>query len=208
MSFKRALSVKNVLEYSPEVLDFKGAWKDSIGLPELTGSWIIWGNSAQGKTRYALQLAKYLSEFRRVAYDSIEEGLSLSMQHAIIETGMSEASRRFIFLDKESIQDLRKRLRSKTKNCPEVIIIDSLQYSGLKYNEYKSLRDEFNNKLFIFISHAEGKEPKGAVARSVRYDAFVKIYVEGYKAFIQSRYGGGKDYEIWEEGANQYWKEK
>ena len=67
------------------------------------------------------------------------------------------------------------------------------------------LRDTFRHKLFIFISHGEGREPKGNVAKSVKYDAFVKIYVEGFKAFSQSRFGGGAEYVIWDSGARTYW---
>lgn len=200
---KRALTIEDICKYRANTLPFDGEWLDAIGEPEITGSWIIWGNSANGKTRFALQLAKYLCKFCKVAYNSLEEGLSLSMQRAIAEVGMSDAKRNFILLDKESIADLKVRL--KKQRSPKVIIIDSLQYTGLTYDDYKDLRDTFRNKLFVFISHGDGGEPKGNVGKSVRYDAFVKIRVEGYKAFAQSRFGGGKEFVIWQKGANQYW---
>lgn len=202
---KRALTVKDIREYQPHVLDFEGQWLSAIGKPELTGSWIVWGNSANGKTRFALQLAKYMARFVRVAYNSLEEGLSLSMKTAIADVGMGdpETKRNFILLDKEPINELVVRL--KRQRSPRVVIIDSLQYTGLTYAEYKRLRDTFRNKLFVFISHADGREPTGNVGRSVKYDAFVKIYVEGYKAVPQSRFGGGGEYVIWEKGAKQYW---
>lgn len=202
---RRALSIRDIREYQPKVLPFDGDWLQAIGQPELTGSWIVWGGSANGKTRFALQLAKYLCKFGKVAYDSLEEGLSLSMQHAIEQVGFAdaEAKRNFILLDKEPIQELIARLRKQ--RSPQVVIIDSLQYTGLTYADYKLLRDTFRQKLFIFISHADGNEPKGNVGRSVRYDAFVKIYIEGYKAFPQSRYGGGEEYIIWQQGASRYW---
>ena len=133
----------------------------------------------------------------------MEEGLSLSMQTAIADVGMSDAKRNFVLLDKEPIEDLIERL--KKQRSPKIVIIDSLQYTGMSYTDYKTLRDTFRSKLFIFISHASGREPKGEVGKSVKYDAFVKIYVEGYKAMAQSRYGGGKDYVIWEKGAREYW---
>lgn len=203
---KRAYSIQNIRAYKANTMPFDGAWADAIGTPELTGSWIIWGNSSNGKTRFALQLAKYLCKFCRVAYDSLEEGLSLSMQQAIAEVGMSDCKRQFVLLDKEPVADLMVRL--KKQRSPKVIIIDSLQYTGMNYNDYKTLRDTFRNKLFVFVSHAASREPKGDVAVSVRYDAFVKIYVEGYKAFTQSRFGGGHDYVIWQHGANRYWNNK
>jgi hypothetical protein len=203
MALKRALSVNDIRKFKPHSLQFDGEWLESIGCPELTGTWIVWGNSTNGKTRYSLQLAKYLATFCRVAYNTLEEGLSKSIQDAVLDVGMDEVSGRFRLLDKEPIPELILRLRKK--QSPDVIIIDSLQYTGLTYSEYKRLRDEFRSKLFIFISHAEGLEPKGNVAKSIRYDAFVKIRVEGYKAFTQSRFGGGKEYVIWNKGAFNYW---
>ena len=182
-------------------LEFEGEWLDAIGKPEVTGTWLIWGNSGNGKTRFALQLAKYLATFgKRVAYDSLEEGVSLSLRTAIAETSMQEVSRRFILLDKEPVSELIERL--SMRRSPDVVFIDSIQYTGMNYTDYKKLRDKFRHKLFILISHAEGKLPEGRVAKNIRFDAFVKIWVEGYRAFPVSRYGGGEPYTIWEEGAD------
>lgn len=205
MAVKRALTVKDIREYKPEVLPFEGEWLSSIGKPELKGGWIIWGNSANGKTRFALQLAKYMAGFVRVAYDSLEEGLSLSMQNAIESVGMSDVKRSFVLLDKETVGQLRERLEKQ--RSPQVVVIDSLQYTGLSYKDYTSLINDFPHKLFVLVSHADGREPRGNVGKAIKYDSFVKIYVEGYKAFAQSRYGGGEPYVIWQKGAEQYWNE-
>lgn len=197
----KAISIHQLLSYKPVTLQFEQPWLGLIGNPELTGSWIIWGNSGNGKTRFALQLAKYLGKFARVAYNSMEEGLSQSLRLACHESGLAEAGRRLILLDKEPIEDLTNRL-SKPKS-PQVIIIDSLQYSGLDYRGYKQLRDRFRNKLFIFISHADGKEPAGRTGKSIRFDANVKIWIDGYMAYATSRYGGGQPYTIWKDGAEK-----
>lgn len=199
---KRALTITDIRKYKAKTYLLDNGLDLALGEVELTGSWIVWGGSANGKTRFALQLAKALAKHVRVAYDSLEEGLSLSMRHAIEDVGFSDVKRNFVLLDGESVSDLKERLRKQ--RSPKVVIIDSLQYTGLTYTEYKKLRDEFRQKLFIFISHAEGHNPKGAVANSVKYDAFVKVYVEGYRAYPQSRYGGNEPYTIWEEGAEKY----
>ena len=199
---KKALTVTQIRNYKPNVIEFSGEWLDSIGSPELTGSWLIWGGSANGKTRFALQLAKYLAKFCKVGYDSLEEGLSASMQRAIEEVGMSDAKRNFLLLDKEDMAELKERL--KKQRSPQVVIIDSLQYTGMNYYEYKRLRDMFPRKLFIYISHAEGANPRGNVAMSVKYDAFVKIYVQGFRAYPQSRFGGGSPFVIWDKGAQDF----
>lgn len=206
MRINRALTVHDLTAYKARVLPFDGHFLNAFGMPELRGSWIIWGNPANGKTRMALQLAKYMAGFTRVVYDSLEEGLSLSMKNAVIGCAMADVSRSFTLLDQEPVSELTERL--KRRKSADVVFIDSIQYTGITYAEYKQLRDTFPHKLLVFVSHADGKEPKGNVAKSVRYDAFVKIYVEGYKAFPQSRYGGGNEYIIWPKGAQDYWDYK
>jgi len=207
MKNKRAISVQQLFRTNIQSLDFQGPWFDAIGKPEITGTWLIWGGSGNGKTRFALQLAKYFTSFdKKVAYDSLEEGVSLSLRNAIADCNMQEVSRRFLLLDKEPLADLIIRLEKP--RSPHIVIIDSIQYTGMNYSDYKKLRDRFRSKLFILISHAEGSQPSGRVARSIRFDAFVKIWIEGYKAFPMSRYGGGEPYTIWEEGALSYTQPK
>lgn len=194
----RAASLDQVLRTRFKVLPFEGEWKDAIGCPELTGSWIIWGNSGNGKTRFALQLCKYLCQFGRVAYDSLEEGVSVSLVKAIKETHMMEVRKKFVVLDKEPIDQLTERLE-KPKS-PDIVCVDSLQYTGMSYERYKALKERFPKKLFIWISHADGTLPEGRVAKKVRFDSNVKVFVQAYRAEPVSRYGGGKPYIIWEEG--------
>jgi len=200
---KRAISVDEIIKKNFIEMDFDGEFKAAFGTPERSGIWIIWGNSGNGKTRFSMQLAKYLTKFGRVAYNTLEEGARKSMQLAVVETNMKEVSKHFIILDREPIPELKERLRKR--KSPDIIIIDSYQYTGLTKREYVELKEEFGNKLFIFISHAEGKNPEGRTAKFVRYDADVKVRVEGYKAFPVSRYGGGEPYTIWHEGAEQYY---
>lgn len=188
-----------------EEIPFDGIWKELFGTPELSGCWIVWGESANGKTAFALQLAKYLCQYARVALDSIEEGISKSLRDAIKREEMITTQGRFIILDKEPIVDLEERLRRR--KGPSVVIIDSIQYTGLNKLSVKELIDRHPTKLFIFTSHASGKYPDGRTASAVRYHASVKIRIEGFRAFIQSRYGGNKEkyYEIYTEGARRYW---
>ncbi|MGL5912561.1 MAG: ATP-dependent serine protease, partial [Bacteroidales bacterium] len=58
--FTRAKSVSDILRYKPKALAFDGEWLASFGTPELSGCWLIWGGSGNGKTRFVLQLCKYL----------------------------------------------------------------------------------------------------------------------------------------------------
>ncbi len=211
----RAISNQNVLAARFETVEFAGEWLASFGRPELRGTWIIWGGSGSGKTTFTLMLCKYLANFGRVAYDSLEQGLSLSLQKAWERVGMGEAGNSVILLNKEELPELRARLNKR--KSPEIIIIDSVQYlDGFNWASFKKLKREYPDKLFIFISQADraGKDPDGKLAGKIRYDAEIKIKVEGFKAFVTTRYEdaergeGGADFIIWEQGAAEYWAEQ
>lgn len=209
----RAISNKNVLTAKFEVAEFDGEFLASFGKPELRGAWLIYGGSGCGKTTFVMQVCKYLTRFRRVAYNSLEQGLSLSLQKTWERVGMQEAGSRIILLHKEQLNELSIRLRKK--QSPDVIVIDSIHYlRRFNDSQYQKLRDEFPDKLFIFVSHEKGGLPKGMMAQNIRYDADIKIRVEGYKAFVTTRYEvpelgeGGTDFIIWEQGAQDYWVDK
>lgn len=199
---KKRYKPSDIRNWSPKkVLGFSGEWQDLVGNPELSGSWIIWGRSFSGKTSFAVRLAKYIATLGgKVVYLSLEEGLSLSLKRAFERENMESVNSKVELwqgLDQHEIEQMLARQRSA-----DVVIIDSVQYLGINYAGYKKLRQAFPRKLFIFISHAnEQKEPAGATAVKIRYDASVKILVDGFIATAFSRYGGGKAMTIWEDGA-------
>ena len=202
---KRAVSVDDLLSRRFRIMELDGEWKKLLGDPEMNGCWLIWGSSGNGKTTFCMKLAKYLSKFGKVAYNALEEGARRSMQRAVEMVEMKELyrSKRPVFLDREPIRELRERL--SRQRSPDIIFIDSFQYAGLNRSEYIRMKEDFPHKLFIFVSHAEGKNPQGRTAQFVRYDVDVKIRIEGFKAFSVSRYGQSEPMVIWEEGAEEYW---
>lgn len=201
----RAYSVDNVLNAKFNTLKFDGVWYEAIGNPELSGSWFIKAPTKHGKTSLAMQLAKYLTKFGRVAYNSVEEGLSLSIQEAYRRANMKEAASKVLLLGKETVPELIIRL-DKPKS-PNIVFIDTVQFWDLKFSEYKELKSRYPHKLFIYISHQDGKNPDGHVAKRIWRDANVIFEVEGFKAFVTGRYGGNPDAEIIinEERAARYW---
>lgn len=202
MPLKRAISVAEMYKMTFVEMPFEGEWLESFGEPERSGVWIIWGGSGNGKTSFAMQLAKHLTQYGKVAYNTLEEGARKSFQLALKRNHMLHVAKKFVILS-EDITDLENRLDKR--KSPDIVIIDSFQYCGLSKGAYKALKEKFPTKLFIFISHAEGKQPEGRAAKFVRYDADVKIWVEGYKAFVQSRFGGGEPFTIYDKGAAEYW---
>ena len=117
---------------------------------------------------------------------------------------MSEVNKSFYLLNGENMRELSDRLiKRKSVN---IVVIDSFQYTQMSYKEYIRFKESHKDKLLIFISHASGRVPRGSAAQSVMYDATLKIWVEGFKAFSKGRFIGEKgEYTIWGEGAKKYW---
>lgn len=196
-----------------DTIPWSGDWKRAFGEPENRGVWIIWGLSGSGKTSFGLQLGKELSKYYRVAYNSLEQGKRLTMQVAMRAQNMREVRKGSFGLISEDMDVLERRLKSK--GAPDVVIIDSVQYTdfnrGGGVQMYKDFARKFRNKLFVFISHSDGKNLDGTLAEKIAYDADMKIFLEGYRAISKGRVFGESPnayYTIWEEGAARYWLSK
>lgn len=200
----RALTVRDILNKKHQTFPFEGEWADAFGQPERTGVWFIWGRSGNGKTSFVMQLIAELCKYDRVAFDSMEEGDSLSMRQKLVRHGLTGAGSRFHLLNAEPMNELRERLaRRKSYN---IIVIDSFQYTQMSYSDYIRFKEENRDKLIIFISHASGSMPRGGAAVGVMYDATLKVWVEGYRAFSKGRFiGPTGQYTVWAEGAARYW---
>lgn len=202
---KRAFSCIEVLKIKRTTLAFEGEWKAAFGSPEDKGVWFIWGGSGNGKSSFVMQLAKELAKMGKVLIESMEEGMSLSMQNSIRLHGVQEMSGRIQVVDGESLSDLEARM--KKQKSPRFVIIDSFQYMQMTYKDYLAFKERHQNKLIIFTSHADGKKPKGKAAVSVMYDASEKIYIEGFRAFSKGRFVGenGGVFDIYPQGSQRYW---
>lgn len=203
----RAKSVSELLAMKVETFPFKDEWYNAFGEPERRGVWLIWGNSGTGKTTFVVQLCKYLCQFERVIYNSLEEGACGTMKNTLLRCGMLDVKRRFLLLDCEPLDELSQRLMKR--KSPGVVVIDSFQYTQMNYKQYIAFKEKHKDKLIIFVSHADGKLPSGRSARSVMYDATQKVYVEGYRAFSKGRFNGPKmAIDIWPEEAFEYWRKE
>lgn len=178
------------------------------GLPEDRFVMCVYGKSGQGKSNYVGQVCKELlqalaGQNARLLYVALEEGHGRTIRDTMLRQELSEFSGRVMIAEGGTLKDLTDKL--KKQKSPKIVVIDSLQYLGINYEEYKELKEMFKAKIFIFISHSSGNLPRGTTAQEIVYDANIKVRVHGYKALITSRYGGKENYIIWEEGAKKAW---
>lgn len=124
---RNAKGVREMMSIKYDTFDFDGDWYQAFGRPEKRGVWLIWGQSGNGKTSFVMQLCKYLCRFGRVAYNSLEEGASLTMQNSLKRFNMMEVNRRFLLIDAESMEQLDIRLHRQ--KSPDFVVIDSFQYT-------------------------------------------------------------------------------
>lgn len=201
----RTLSAKQVLTIKFDTIRLGGGWDECVGEIETTGIWFIWGNSGNGKTSAVVSLCKELSAFGKVLYNSREEGVSLTMQNTLRRYGMGELGSRFQ-LANMSLQELDEKISQQ--RSPKFVVLDSFQFMGLTYKDFRAFFEKHKNKMLIFVSRTRGRQPEGRAAISAMYDASCKIWVEGYKAFSKGRFVGTTgEMTIWDEGAKKYWSD-
>lgn len=202
----KAISNKNMYNTNFEFAEFTGRWRATFDTPELKGAWTIYGGSGAGKTSFALQLAKYLTNFvDRVAYNSLEQGNNSSFNRSWRRVNMAEVKNK-IYLIKERHKELRERLTKR--KAPNVVIIDSvIRIDDLTRLKFNKLIDDFPNTLFIFIAHEDKAGlATPALGEYIRKQSEMKIHVEGYAAYVLNRQTGedNEPFVIWEDGYKKY----
>lgn len=164
----------------------------------------VWCSSGVTAATERLRLWYPFARHGKVLYLPLEEGLGGTTQDAIRRYRADECGSRFQYNDSMSFEEMDERL-SKPRSW-DFVVIDSFQYTQMSYKEYIAFKERHRNKLLIFVSHADGKRPDGRAASKVMYDASLKIWVEGYKAFSKGRFiGPTGECTIYEEGARKYW---
>ena len=190
---------------TPDFISYYGEIDEALDI-------IFFGDSSNGKTYAVAALVENLVAIFKCKcnYISYEEGHGKTMQNLLIDQYklLEKHGNCLTLYEDFTYEQLDYYIQRK--QSAKIWVFDSLQASNLTFEQMELLKHKYvmgkAKKIFIYISWAEGKLPQGAVARSVRYMANIKIRVEGFIAFIRSRYPNNKrNYVIWEEGAKLYW---
>lgn len=198
---RRTISGRQLLSIKPDLITPGDGWDKCLGAIPRHCLVCVWGQSGNGKTQAMMSLAKALIPFGKVLYNSYEEEFGYSMQNNVRIAGLHEVGKRFQ-LTIDTLDELTARLEKP--RSPEFVFIDSVQAMGLKRSQVKEFCNRFRNKMLVFISWADGNVPKGKVAQDLKFDAGIKIWVSGFKAFSHGRfYGETGEKVVWEEGARR-----
>lgn len=199
----RATSTKQFIQTKFKTMDIPVKFKGTLGKPECSGSWLIYGESFNGKTTFALQLIESLCTVHKAAYLVLEEGLKLTFQDKVRDSGIVGRGSKIVLWHNETLEDIYERLESP--RSPRIVFIDSVQYlrankkSGQEISkfEYIQLLEAFPERLFVFISHAEKGNPKGSLASAIYYGSDICIEVKEFIAYPnKNRCGGSEPYNL------------
>jgi len=194
----RSLTTRNLFDkkYKRVMLIPDEDFSQAVGNATRSGCWLIYGSEKNGKTWFALQIAKILSKAEKVLYISAEEGLDKSFSDACKRAGITTKDR-ILWDEYMCIKDMVDKL--KKQRSPNIIFIDNLtSYSDdIKPSELqKELLSKLPNKLIVFIAHEERKDAYPALARMAKKMSKVIVHVSGLSATVISRFGDGGTFAI------------
>lgn len=189
----RALSVKNIYSQRFTTLKMEGEYEAPFGEPSDNGIWLIYGKEKNGKTTFALQLARYLSTKKKVLYVSAEEGVEMEFTRACSRAGITEKDRNLKFIDYEPLEELKQRI--SRKKSARIVFVDNITIYNdeLKGGELRALQRDYPNLLFVFIAHEDdtGGAPYTSSGKLCKKLAKIICHVEGMSAQIAGRCPGG-----------------
>ena len=199
-------SYNEVPGLSPELKGTLGEIEDAFDM-------ICWGDSAQGKTSFNLEvMAQLVMALQcKAVYVSWEEGHGKSLRDALVRHNLMERiGNRLEIMDGGSFAHIQTIMRRR--KSAKIWVFDSIQASEWTTSQYMELKKEFvmsrKKKIFMVISWEDAKKPKGSTARDIKFYANIKIRVERFIAFPTGRYGGNKNFIIWKERAMKVWPTK
>jgi predicted ATP-dependent serine protease len=205
----RSLTSRNLFEKrTGRTVQLSGILAEAVGGAERRGCWMIYGAEKNGKTWFALTLAKNIAQFERVAYISAEEGLYSSFQNACRRASITVTDK-ILWNEYMSIDEIIEKYRHP--RTPNIVFIDNLTIytDEIKPGELKKkLINALPNKLIVFVAHEERKDAYPAIARMAKKMANVVIHIRGLKAFITSRFSEGGEMVIDEQKSALFWGEK
>lgn len=206
----RGISIANLKNKTFQKYDFDGVWKDSFGLPPKDAQWLIYGESGNGKTEFCVQLAHYYTNFGKVAYISLEQGISATIQEPFLRYDFSnkECFDIKLFERKNRTMSTYEEVKAFVKKTTyKIIIIDSLNYMKVNAAQFIELSEiaKKRKRTLVNVAWGKGERPSTSAGESIEFMVDQKIYVENYAVpKPKSRCGGKLPFVIWEEKAKEY----
>lgn len=213
----KTIGLKQLAQKIYTHVELSERFKDMAGDIEDAFDCIIYGESGNGKSNFiSMFLKELLMAIKcKCEYVAYEEGHAKTIQDMLIHRHnfLEELGNVVQITDHYAFDELYAKM--KRRKSAKIWVIDSVQEACFTTEQCTRLKRDFvlskKKKILIYISWAEGKTPKGSVAKAIEYRSNIKLRIEGYIVFPKSRYGGNKPFVSWDgdgdktKGAKGYW---
>ena len=184
---KQLLTVSNVQNQSIDRIPFMGDWYQAFSRPQSRGVWCVWGGSGSGKSTFMMMLAKQMATHYDVYYNPLEEGTDdgdfVERTQRLAMGDVEQSFHAQVYNYQEVVSYINRRGSAK------VLVIDSLRYLTMNFQEYYELAKlvRQRDRILICSAFAKAGEPRSEFEYRVKHDANQKVYVDGYAAYCKGR---------------------
>lgn len=143
----KIFSTTEIKDMAMEYYDFQDEFKQIFGNPSKKFICIIHGIPGSGKSSFALRFADYFTQFGKVIYYSLEEGIELAFQ---------EKLKRYVKNDFTiSTQRNVEKVIKESKNF-DLVIIDSVHYANYSPEDIENITKyrHHSKTSYILILHS------------------------------------------------------
>lgn len=156
-------------------LNFQGEWQHFFGQPSILFHLVIHGLPGEGKSTFAIMLAKYLADnFGRVLYISAEERKDETL---IMKLDRLQARSKYLDFPEPDVlkfEEIKERYKQGVFNF---IFIDSLTYLYIDTDRLRELKEIFKDAAFITICMST-KDGKMRGSQEIVHDADIVVHVQ------------------------------
>lgn len=192
----RNYGVSDISNWKFDEIDLPEVWASHLG--DITSGFrmLIEGAPGHGKTEYMLKLAKMLtSHIGKVNLNSTEQGKSKTFKQAWDRNEMNTIQPGQFMLQSKHSRTFEGWFENiKKPNSGRTIILDSIDYMNLTFDQFKQLHERFPHKNLVFVCW---NNPMSTHSKQIRYACDIKVEVVDFTASIRSRFGGNKPFLIW-----------
>lgn len=178
---KNGSKIVNMEEFKAmnfEVLEFNNEYQNLIGNPPKGFAMLIYGESGNGKSTWAIKFAEYLSEnFGEVLYNSSEEGFGETLKRKL-----PTESKNLYVSEFRKFEEFKNAIGSKYG----FIFIDSVNDMDITAEQLRELREINKNRSIIYLMQAT----KGGVYRgdsTFKHDSDFVIKLEKFNPICEKR---------------------
>jgi hypothetical protein len=192
----RSYSINDIYNWKFDDAMLPQAWADHLGEIPTRVTIYVDGEGGDGKTEYAIQMAKVFgNHLGKVRMINVELKKHKQIMLSWKRNRMKEEVVPNKNLQYEIITEFEGiKARLKRPNSGKYVIIDSISFFPLNAKEIQELFAMFPHKSFILLAY----RADFAKNKPIRHLCDIKVNVNDHIAHVESsRFGGFKDYDVW-----------